>query len=99
MLAPLAVVLVLLGVWELVVRVGLVDELLLPAPTQVAQALWEDRELLAPDLLVTTYEVVAGLAAALVLGVGARGRDAPRARGRDARCGRSWSARRRCRSR
>jgi putative hydroxymethylpyrimidine transport system permease protein len=42
---------------------------LLPAPTQVAQALWEDRDLLAPDLLVTTYEVVAGLAAALVLGV------------------------------
>jgi len=68
-LAPLAVVLVLLGVWELVVRVGMVDELLLPAPTQVLQALWEDRELLAPDLLVTTYEVVAGLAAALVLGV------------------------------
>lgn len=68
--APLAVVAVLLGVWELVVRAGFVDELLLPAPTQVLQALWEDRDLLGPDLLVTSYEVVAGLAASLVLGVG-----------------------------
>ena len=35
-IAPLAVVAVLLGAWELVVRAGMVDELLLPAPTQVA---------------------------------------------------------------
>ena len=35
-----------------VVRAGFVDALLLPAPTQVAQSLWEDRALLAPDLLV-----------------------------------------------
>jgi NitT/TauT family transport system permease protein/putative hydroxymethylpyrimidine transport system permease protein len=67
--APLAVVFVLLAAWELVVRAGMVDELLLPAPTQVLQALWEDRELLAPDLLVTSYEILAGLAAALMLGV------------------------------
>jgi ABC-type nitrate/sulfonate/bicarbonate transport system permease component len=67
-LAPLLVVAALLAVWELIVRVGWVDELLLPAPTQVAQSLWEDRSLLAPDLLVTTWEVVVGLAAALVLG-------------------------------
>jgi len=68
MIAPLLVIAVLLGGWELIVRAGAVDSLLLPAPTQVAQSLWEDRELLAPDLWVTTYEVVLGLAAALVLG-------------------------------
>ena len=67
--APLGVVLALLAVWELVVRAGLVDELLLPAPTQILQSLWEDRALLAPDLLVTTYEVVVGLTVALILGV------------------------------
>jgi ABC-type nitrate/sulfonate/bicarbonate transport system permease component len=66
--APLAVLVVLLAVWELVVRAGLVDALLLPAPSHVAQSLWEDRDLLAPDLLVTTWEVVVGLAAALGLG-------------------------------
>ena len=67
--APLGVVLALLAVWELVVRTGLVDELLLPAPTQILQSLWQDRALLAPDLLVTSYEVVVGLAVALILGV------------------------------
>jgi len=67
-LAPFIVVLALIVIWELVVRVGWVDELLLPAPTQVAQSLWEDRDLLWPDLLVTTWEVLVGLVAALVLG-------------------------------
>ena len=70
LVAPALVLLVLFGLWELVVRAGWVDELLLPAPTQVAQALWEDRSLLAPDLWTTTTEVVLGLAASLVLGVG-----------------------------
>jgi putative hydroxymethylpyrimidine transport system permease protein len=62
------VVLGLLGAWEAVVRLGAVDALLLPAPTQVAQALWEDRSLLAPDLWTTTYEVVLGLALAIAGG-------------------------------
>jgi len=61
-------VLAALGAWELVVRAGLVDELILPAPTQVATALWEDRGLLASDLAVTASEVLAGLAAALAAG-------------------------------
>ncbi len=62
------IVLVGLGAWEAIVRLGLVDELLLPAPTQVLEALWTDRELLAPDLAVTTWEVVLGLAAAIAAG-------------------------------
>jgi len=63
-------VLAALGGWELVVRGGAVDELILPAPTQVLRSLWEDRALLAEDLLVTTGEVVLGLAAAIVVGAG-----------------------------
>jgi NitT/TauT family transport system permease protein/putative hydroxymethylpyrimidine transport system permease protein len=63
-------VLVLVGVWEAIVRAGAVDPLLLPAPTHVVEALWTDRSLLASDLLTTTYEVVIGLAASLVLGAG-----------------------------
>jgi NitT/TauT family transport system permease protein/putative hydroxymethylpyrimidine transport system permease protein len=61
-------VLVLLGAWELAVRAGMVDPLLVPAPTSVLQALWDDRALLAHDLLITSYEVVIGLALALVAG-------------------------------
>jgi NitT/TauT family transport system permease protein/putative hydroxymethylpyrimidine transport system permease protein len=65
-----ALVLLLLGAWEAYVRLGGIDDLILPAPTQVAQALYDDRGLLAEDLLVTSYEVLAGLAAAAVLGAG-----------------------------
>jgi ABC-type nitrate/sulfonate/bicarbonate transport system permease component len=64
----LLLVLALLGAWELAVRGGLVDQLLVPAPTQVLEALWDDRAQLAHDLAVTSYEVVIGLAVALVAG-------------------------------
>ncbi|HYI17152.1 MAG TPA: ABC transporter permease subunit [Solirubrobacteraceae bacterium] len=63
------IVLALLGAWELIVRLGGVDPLILPAPSQVAEALWEDRALLAPDLWTTTYEVLLGLALAVAAGV------------------------------
>jgi NitT/TauT family transport system permease protein/putative hydroxymethylpyrimidine transport system permease protein len=62
------VVVALLAGWEGIVRLGLVDELILPAPTQVLDSLWTDRALLAPDLAVTTWEVMLGLAAAIAAG-------------------------------
>jgi ABC-type nitrate/sulfonate/bicarbonate transport system permease component len=68
-MAAAALLLVLLGGWEAIVRAGVVDPLLLPAPTQVVSALWHDRGLLAPDLGITVWEVVVGLAAAILLGV------------------------------
>ena len=68
MIAPALVLLSLIGAWELAVRLGGVDPLLLPAPTHVAESLWEDRGMLAPDLLVTGWEALAGLAAAIVGG-------------------------------
>ena len=67
MTAALAL-LALVGGWEALVRLGGVDPLILPAPTQVLDALWEDRSLLAPDLWATTYEVVIGLGAAVLAG-------------------------------
>jgi putative hydroxymethylpyrimidine transport system permease protein len=69
MIAPVLLLAVLVAGWEAIVRGGIVDRLLLPAPSEVAAALWEDRGVLAPDLAVTTGEVVLGLAASLVLGV------------------------------
>jgi NitT/TauT family transport system permease protein/putative hydroxymethylpyrimidine transport system permease protein len=62
-------VLAALAGWEAIVRAGAVDPLLLPAPTAVAEALWEDRGVLAPDLLTTTGEVLLGLLAAIAAGV------------------------------
>lgn len=68
MLAAL-VVLVLLGGWEAYARLGGVDAFILPAPTQVAQSLWDDRGLLWSNLLVTGREVVLGLVLALAAGL------------------------------
>lgn len=63
-----ALVLVALGAWQLIVGLGVVDELILPAPTDVVVSLWEDRGLLGLDLLVTLSEVLLGLLAAIVAG-------------------------------
>src|SRR3954464_3177367 len=62
------IIVVLIGAWELYARLGGIDAFILPAPTQVAQALWVDRGLLWDNLLVTGQEVVLGLALALAAG-------------------------------
>jgi ABC-type nitrate/sulfonate/bicarbonate transport system permease component len=64
----LVLVLLVLGAWEAAVQAGVVDSLLIPAPTEILQSLWEDRSILASDLATTTYEVVLGLLAAIVIG-------------------------------
>lgn len=64
------IVLGLLGAWELYVRLGSVDELLLPAPSAIAQALVEDRALLWSNFTVTATEVGLGILLALAIGLG-----------------------------
>lgn len=59
----------LVGAWEAYVRAADVDPLILPAPSEVAVALWEDREVLAPDLATTAAEAALGLLAAAIAGV------------------------------
>jgi ABC-type nitrate/sulfonate/bicarbonate transport system permease component len=68
MLAAIILIAAVAG-WEALVRAGGVDSLLLPAPTEVASALWNDRGLLGPDLAVTLQEVLVGLLAAVAVGV------------------------------
>ncbi len=75
---PAAVILGLFGLWELLARTGwLADmldineaasELLVPAPTQVAESLWEDRDLLAEHGWVTLKEMLAGVVLSVALG-------------------------------
>jgi putative hydroxymethylpyrimidine transport system permease protein len=75
-LAPGAVLLALLVAWELAARWALIadalhiEDFLIPAPTDIAEALWEDRSLLVEDGLVTAREVVLGFLLALTAGVG-----------------------------
>jgi ABC-type nitrate/sulfonate/bicarbonate transport system permease component len=66
--AAALVIILLLGGWEAYARLGSIDDFILPAPDQVAASLWDDRGLLADNLLVTAQEVVLGLAIALALG-------------------------------
>lgn len=79
-LLPAAVIAALLAIWELLAQTGALADLLgiresvsdviVPAPSDVATSLWEDRELLADNGWVTFKEVVLGLALAVVIGVG-----------------------------
>ena len=73
--APLAVILLLLGAWELAARWDLIanalniEDFLVPAPSDIAESLWRDRSLLADDSWVTLREVVLGFACALGAGL------------------------------
>lgn len=74
-LAPLVIVITLLGGWELAARWDVLADLLgiepflVPAPSQIAEALWLDRSLLAEDAWITLQEVVLGFLIAVTAGV------------------------------
>ncbi|MGH2914119.1 MAG: ABC transporter permease [Solirubrobacteraceae bacterium] len=69
-LPALALVLALLGAWELYVDLGGVDPLVLPAPHSIASSLYTDRALLWSSFLVTAKEIVLGILVAMVAGLG-----------------------------
>ena len=68
-LAPAALLALLVAGWEALAKLGHVQNYLLPAPSEVASALWRDRDLLAPDMWVTAREVLLGFGLALAIGV------------------------------
>jgi len=68
-LPALAVVLALLGAWELYVDLGGVDPLVLPAPHAIVASLYDDRALLWSNLLVTATEIVLGILVAMFAGL------------------------------
>jgi len=68
LLPPLALLLAVIGAWELYVDLGGVDPVLLPAPHSVASSAWSEAGLLWPNTLVTVKEVVLGLALAIASG-------------------------------
>lgn len=66
---PLLIVVVLIAAWQIYVDSGGVDDLLLASPSQIAEALWDDRSLLLDNFAVTAVEVGVGLLLALALGL------------------------------
>jgi NitT/TauT family transport system permease protein/putative hydroxymethylpyrimidine transport system permease protein len=67
-IAPLILLVLFVGGWELYTRASGVDSFILPAPHEVAQSLWDDRSLLLSNLGVTAQEVGLGVVAALLVG-------------------------------
>jgi ABC-type nitrate/sulfonate/bicarbonate transport system permease component len=65
---PLLLVLALLVAWELYVEVSGVERELLPAPHEVASAIWHGGAVLWRNFAVTAEEVALGLSMALALG-------------------------------
>jgi putative hydroxymethylpyrimidine transport system permease protein len=74
-LAPAAVIVALLGLWELAAQWDWIsnalniEDFLVPAPSDIAKSLWEDRSLLLSNGWVTLKEVLLGFAIAAVTGV------------------------------
>jgi len=61
---PVALLVFVIGLWELYVDLGGADPLILPPPHAVAKALYTDRSLLWSNFLVTAQEVLLGVAVA-----------------------------------
>lgn len=69
MIRALALAGVLIGAWQAYAQLSGIDDFLLPAPTEIAQALYRDRGLLWQNFAVTAGEVVLGIGLALAAGL------------------------------
>jgi NitT/TauT family transport system permease protein len=68
-LAPVATFVVLVVLWDLATRVFDWEPWLVPPPRDVAEALWEYRDLLPEHTWVTLWESLAGFALAIAVGI------------------------------
>lgn len=74
-LIPAGILFALIALWELAAETGTLadwlglESFLVPAPSEIAESLWTDRDLLAENAWVTLREVLAGFAAAVALGL------------------------------
>jgi ABC-type nitrate/sulfonate/bicarbonate transport system permease component len=73
---PALLLAALLGLWQLAASTGALKDalnlqsFLVPSPVEVAEALWDNRSLLAENAWVTLREMFFGILAAIVVGVG-----------------------------
>jgi putative hydroxymethylpyrimidine transport system permease protein len=75
-LLPATLIALLVGLWQIATSTGAIadalslEDFLVPSPAEIADALWENRDLLADNAWVTLREIVFGILAALLVGVG-----------------------------
>lgn len=68
--APLGFAVLVVAGWALVKAATDIPDTSLPAPGEVADALWDQRDLLWDNAWVTIVEILVGFTAAIVLGIG-----------------------------
>lgn len=72
-LIPIAFVIALLILWELIVSLGGVEKYIIPAPSDVIKVIMKDFNVMVPHILVTLYEGMVGFLlatlAALILAI------------------------------
>lgn len=73
---PALLLAALVGVWQIAASTGAIAEalsiesFLVPSPAEIASSLWENRGLLAENAWVTLREIVFGILAAILVGIG-----------------------------
>lgn len=66
---PAVIICFLLIIWELALQAFHVPKWLLPAPSEISRELFIERQMIAAHALVTLYEIIAGFAIAIIVGV------------------------------
>jgi NitT/TauT family transport system permease protein/putative hydroxymethylpyrimidine transport system permease protein len=73
---PAGLLALLIGAWQVAASTGAIAEalhiekFLVPSPAEIASSLWDNRGLLAENAWVTLREIVFGILAAMLVGVG-----------------------------
>ena len=68
-LAPIIFIIILLSLWEVVVRAGGIEKYIMPTPTDVIKVLVSDFKIMIPHILATLYEGFVGFLIAIVLAI------------------------------
>ena len=68
-LAPIVFILILLGLWEIIVRAGGIEKYIMPTPSDVNKVLFSDFKLMIPHILATLYEGFVGFIIAILLSI------------------------------
>jgi len=65
---PVMTAMVLLAIWEAFVKISGIRPVILPAPSDILQAMWVQRELLIANAIPTTMETMGGFVLSAILG-------------------------------
>ena len=74
-LLPALIVIALIALWQVLAKTGVLadalnlDDILVPPPSEIATALWENRSLLLDNAWVTLKEILLGFALAAAIGL------------------------------